>query len=406
VRRYWEREIVSLFPLPSENSHEILHGVRYFVAEAVGRSDSTPDSTWVSVDSLDLKSFADASDYAALRSSLARCCSDLRHPEPGPFAKLGWLSKVRSWIAQAIGPSGLRLLGPFRQLNASPSFSLIRFETNGPAVWFKAVGEPNVHEYRIITLLTKLRPNGFPTILASRDDWCGWLMEEAKGAPPNEKTQEEAWRRVAFSLARLQGETRKYADELCAAGCRDLRTPQLLTCMPQFLGLMISLMERQIVRSPAPLSPSQLDELEKKLVAGCQILGALPWPDSLGQSDFSLGNLLIGPDRIVFLDWAEAHVGCPVFTLEYLLALLQKQRSGQTSWQDSLRKVYSAYWQSVLPRTAVTEALRLGPLLAVYAYALALCTPGKRDRSQDPSFASYLRSLGRRMYREAQLLRL
>jgi len=34
VRRYWEREIVSCFP-PQRNSHEILHGVRYFVAEAL-----------------------------------------------------------------------------------------------------------------------------------------------------------------------------------------------------------------------------------------------------------------------------------------------------------------------------------------------------------------------------------
>src|SRR5258708_35170729 len=82
----------------------------------------------------------------------------------GPFAKPEWLRETCRWIAQQIEPLKIRLTGNFRQLSASSSFSLMRFETTGPAVWFKAVGKPNSHEFNIVSLLTTLLPEYLPRI--------------------------------------------------------------------------------------------------------------------------------------------------------------------------------------------------------------------------------------------------
>src|SRR5258708_25856356 len=82
----------------------------------------------------------------------------------GPFAKPEWLRETCRWIAQQIEPLKIRLTGNFRQLSASSSFRLMRYETTVPAVWFKAVGKPNSHEFNIVSLLTTLLPEYLPRI--------------------------------------------------------------------------------------------------------------------------------------------------------------------------------------------------------------------------------------------------
>jgi len=68
----------------------------------------------------------------------------LRHgKKPGPFGKAGWLRELFQWAEEQGDPLGIRLTGNFRQLNASPTFSLIRWKPTAIALWFKATGKPN-----------------------------------------------------------------------------------------------------------------------------------------------------------------------------------------------------------------------------------------------------------------------
>ena len=97
------------------------------------------------------------------------------------FHALGWFSELRNWIESVVEPIGLHVNGRFRQLNASPSFSLIRFETDGPALWFKAVGEPNQREFTITCPLAQLFPDYLPRMFW-RLDPIGMV-----GSPANRK---------------------------------------------------------------------------------------------------------------------------------------------------------------------------------------------------------------------------
>ena len=54
--------------------------------------------------------------------------------------------------------------------------------------------------------------------------------------------------------------------------------------------------------------------------------------------------------------------------------------------------------------TAIDDALSLTPLLAVFAYAAGSEVWRDEERMQDPATAGYLRSLARRMHREANSL--
>ena len=93
-------------------------------------------------------------------------------------------------------------------------------------------------------------------------------------------------------------------------------------------------------------------------------------PDTLGHSDFNPGNIIVGPERCTFLDWAEAYVGHPFLTFEYFLAHLRKDYPQLAPLESELRASYSRIWSSVASPEQIAQAYSFSPLVAVYAYAV------------------------------------
>jgi len=93
------------------------------------------------------------------------------------IVRLGWFDNVRVVEDSGSATQSPNSMGTFCQFNAGPSFSLIRFETNGPAIWFKAVGEPNLEKFPLhCTCATHSEVRS--VILATRRAWKGWLAPE------------------------------------------------------------------------------------------------------------------------------------------------------------------------------------------------------------------------------------
>jgi hypothetical protein len=401
VRREWGQEILCLFSPACRNGPAAPHGVRHYVAEALGPGHCTRHSNWVPVASLTEDSLYHADDYHALCGCLARCCSQHTGPKPGPFETLGWLSEARAWIATVLQPLGLQLRGTFRQLNASPTFSLIRFETNGPAVWFKAVGEPNAREFPISRYLARFFPDFVPRILAVREDWSAWLTLDAHGTHPGQTPEIETWTTVATTLADLQMASIGSALHLIDAGCKDVRACTLRTLVDPFLQAMSGLMEQQTKLSPAPLSPSELTELGVQLKEALSSCESFELPNTLGHLDFNPGNILASPSGCVFLDWADACVGPPFCTVQYLLEHFRRSFGDRSPHEHNLVRASTERWQALFSPDEISQALAVAPLLAAFAFAAG------QDRWRDPQsvsrprVAAYFRSLTRRMKREA-----
>ena len=394
-------QVVCLFTpdIASAVSHG--NGIHYQVTEH-WRGNRKPQmpTQWVTLSALSQDSFIDQSDYSAIRQSLVECNAEARAPLAGPFARLGWFKELREWVDAAIEPRGLHINENFRQLNASPSFSLIRLETDGPAIWFKAVGEPNLREFPITLALAGLFPKYIPQVFAARPEWNGWLTPEVEGTNLGESQEITSWETAAVALAKLQIESISKCAPLLNSGAHDLGAAAMSKLVDPFLGVMGQLMEQQSKLTPRALSRKELAFLGEHIQNALCLLKTSDIPDSLGSLDLNPGNIIASKTACAFLDWAEAYVGHPFLTFAYLLEHFRRAVAADAKLEQQLIASYTAQWKQLLPPAAIADSLTVSPLLAVFAYASG-CGLCNQERLRDPENAGYLRGLTRRMNREA-----
>ena len=404
IRNEWGQEAICLLnpdvnaPVTAPNDHN------YQVMECSGPARPHPGAEWVPVPSLSERTFADPADQVAVQRSLAKCDKDAGAVALEPFARLGWFRELQGWIEEVIGPLGFHLAGSFSQLNASPSFSLVRFETNGPAVWFKAVGNPNLREFPITLALARLLPHYIPLILAARPQWNGWLALEVEGTNLGETQDAHHWNTAASTLAKLQIESIDRLRTLVDSGARDLKASALLKLVRPFLDVMGQLMEKQTKVPPPVLSRSELTVLREQIEEALSLRTDIRIPDALGHLDLNPGNVILSEGHSVFLDWAEAYVGSPFFSLQYLVEHFRRMVGVNVIAESGLTSAYAAEWQSLVSPENLVSALAFAPMLAVFAYATVSDTWSDEARLRDPKLAGYLRSLTRRIQREANRL--
>jgi hypothetical protein len=355
---------------------------------------------WRPLDGVTCSSMESAEDRAVMEKSIEELDFYLRERNRGPFSTPGWLQDLLEWAQQQLDPLGLRLTGAFTQLNASPVFSLIRLETDGSAVWFKAVAGPNCRELPVTSCIARLFPEFVPELLGVRTDWNGWLTRDVPGRTLDHGTELPSWLEAAGDLARLQVASIGKQVELLEAGCEDLRLPGLIEEVGPWIECMRELMAGQRKQTPARLTNCELTLIGDYLKQACALLAGFGFPDTLGHLDLNPGNILVSPKRSVFLDWAEGCVTSPLLSFEYFHEHFQHNCSNNTQATEALAAAYGRPWQPLFSWNVFKKAMVLSPLVAIFAYAVGNYTLRSTESPLQPSVAGYLRSLARRMHRE------
>jgi hypothetical protein len=401
VRKDYGLETYCLSSKTLPPSPEFPSPVRYALLEALAQdNEASPATTWISSAIAASETPLARADRAAILSSLEDLNRSIREPMGGPFARPGWINELFDWVQSQIEPLGLRLTGRFRQLNASPTFSLVRIETAGPAVWFKATGEPNRHELPITVALHRLFPTSVPRILGIHPSWNGWLSEEAPGRTLD-PTDVRASIHAARALAEVEIASVAQTQSLLEAGCKDLRLPQLTSQIEPFLDRVSELMALQTSEPPQTLADPELGFLHDCLKGALSEFEQDPIPSTLGHLDPNPGNILVSSTGCRFLDWAEACVTHPFFTFEYLREHARRSLPEPDTTNDDLVAAYLGPWQSLFSPETLAQAMAYSPLLAVYTYAVAGKKWSSPETLRNPALGGYFRSLARRAYREA-----
>jgi phosphotransferase family enzyme len=348
-------------------------------------------------------SFRFPADYAAVRQVMGEKGKETADTARGPFSDNGSFRRISSWVEQQLNQVGLHWDGSFRQLHSDASFALIRFSTNQGAFWFKAVGEPNLREFPVTIALAERFRRHIPRLLAVCPEWNAWLSPEAEGQELSLSTTPAAWHQVAESLAELQVASIGHVPEILTAGAHDVRSDQLVELADSFFCAMEETMEAQTRTGPQKLSRQAIRKVRNRVKEVLRQLDDTGIPDSLNHLDLNPGNVFTTESRAAFLDWAEAGIGNPFLSFEYLRQHFLRRFPRAEDADRQLSDCYQKPWAQFLPDTAVGKALLLIPLVAVFAYASRLPW-NDASLSRTSHFAGYLRSMVRRMHHESELL--
>lgn len=400
VKEDWGCDAICLFTpnLSSEDGNS--NGKHYEVLECWHDGGRKDETVWKPIRCLTADCFQSEAEFLAFEQCMHQLEGYESDPS-SPFARRGWLTALRDWSANVIQSPGLELTGPLRQYNAGPAFNLIRLETTGPAVWFKAVGEPNLREFPITMKLAELFPMFMPEVLATKPGWIGWLSREVDGKNLGETKDLALWEQTAADLARFQIQSIPESESILHLGAHDLRFNALLSAIEPFFDVVGRLMDEQPKAPPVILSRAELSLLRVLVDDALTLLADLRIPNTLGHLDLNPGNILVSAHGGIFLDWAEAYVGFPLFSLEYLLEHFRRQDEIGADHHSRIVGAYTTPWRQALSNDRITDALTLAPLAAVFAYAVGTNAWKEEAKLRDPKFAGYVRSLARRMNREA-----
>ena len=400
IRERWNVVGFSLFPLTlPQNSVP-----RFYVVEAL-EHDAPPEATrWLNSNQAALSSFCERSDFEAIQTLNQQLSASTQHGRPGPFAKPGWLGACRQWMAECLKSIPLQLTGGFVQCNASPTFSLIRFETNEKAVWFKAVGPPNTREYDLTLFLSARLPEFLPEILAAKPEWNAWLALEADGSTLSQTSQLADWIQSVRALASLQRASETLATEFLDRHARDVRPNMLVAAVPPYIRLISELMARQVELHPPRLVESEIQQLKCDLLDAINRMTEDNTPDAVLHLDLNPDNVVVCAGRTCFLDWAEGSVGNPWLSFAYFIEHFRRHFLDAERAIPVLTLEYLKAWQPDLPLEPAQVALANVALVALFAYAIS-CGLDLQTIQPNRSLAGYHRSLARRMKRYAEKIR-
>jgi phosphotransferase family enzyme len=402
VERRFGLRVISLYEIHPD-SPALPAGVFYHAVLSVQSSEPIRNgTTWMPIGSLSANSFRCEEDFVAVDRFRSLCVKANVDPSPDPFLRLTWFAEVTDWVSESLGPYQRCLTGPFQQLNACSTFSLLRFETSGAAVWFKAVGEPNTREYPITLALAHTCPEFISKVLATRSDWNAWLAEEAAGTSLLSDTHLPRWDYAAESLANLQVQTIPFAKELSRAGARDFGCRYLGSCVQPFVEFLESNAQTSSGGRGPQLPVPELHELRVVLHDVLATLDELCLPESVGHMDLNPQNIICSDRECVFLDWAEAFIGCPLFSFEYLLQHFRRAFPSQPTMERKFQEAYAAPWRASISSENLALAVLLSPLAALFAYATTVQRYLETQESPSSLQWEYFLRLVRKMRRMSQ----
>jgi hypothetical protein len=241
------------------------------------------------------------------------------------------LDEATSWVRSSL-PSA----GPLELFQTEPWAAVFRVRSAPEMAWFKACAPHQAFEVALTASLST-RWSAVTEVLAHDVDRRWLLMADAGqplrtlGSPP------ERWQELLPTYAELQiGETAR-AEEHLSRGVPDLSVSRLPA------------LYEELVRAELPLDPAEstaLEALRPRFSAMCDELESAGIAATVQHDDLHMNNVYVKGNMLRVLDWGDASVAHPFFSLfETFRFLLELNRlRPDDPWFARLRDAYLEPW--------------------------------------------------------------
>jgi hypothetical protein len=235
-------------------------------------------------------------------------------------------------------------------------------------IFFKAVSPVHPHEPALLGALARWSQAQIPQLLAV-DKQRGWILMRDAGQRLREMIRPgkgmQPWLWVLPRYAELQIELSGRASDLLSLGVPDRRLSVLPT---RYEPLLADVEVLRIGQTPG-LTRAQYERL---LVLGPRVaelserLAEHHIPETLNHGDLNDGNVFAGGECPVFIDWGDACVSHPFYSLRTVLvsAEISLRLEENSPKLYPLRDAYLEPWTRFEPRADLLEALDLSSRLA------------------------------------------
>jgi hypothetical protein len=219
-----------------------------------------------------------------------------------------WLAEVDAWVDAQLAGRGSRRSGPSEQSHVTVWSTVLRVPTTDGDVWFKANDVSMRHEGALVELLAEECPVLVAAPLATDHD-RGWLLspdagESLRSVSPRVGTLDH-WLTLLPAYAEAQLRMVPHVDRLIALGVPDRR----LAALPTAYARLVEEVDA------APRFREAVGLVEDL----CERLAAFEIDETLNHDDLHDGQVHLRDGQLRILDWGDACVSHPFFTLSVTL---------------------------------------------------------------------------------------
>jgi Phosphotransferase enzyme family len=249
--------------------------------------------------------------------------------------------KPVEWIRGRVTPTG-----PVEVVHERPWSTVMRVPVAGGAVWFKACGSVQRFEPRLTAALASR--SDLPPRVVAVDEERAWLLLEDAGSPLMAFDDRlDTWLAVLPLYAELQRRETAHVEEHLAGGVPDLRLETLAERYE-----LLAARDLPLARELRAFAP-RFDELRRELA----VRGV---PPSIQHDDLHSANVYSHEGSLAVLDWGDASIGHPYFSL---VATLHNEADHAPF--SRLRDAYLEPWGGDV------ETFELALEVGWFAYAIA-----------------------------------
>jgi hypothetical protein len=219
--------------------------------------------------------------------------------DEGRWREPDFLKRACAWIDERVERTG-----EVEQPHVRAWATVLRVPTADGDVWFKANDASLRHEVAVVERISARRPDVVPPLLGS-DAGNGWLLMADAGETLRAVTARERsldrWLDVLPRYASVQCDLAGDVEALLAAGVPDMR---LATLPAAYLELVDEVGAEPRFRDAVPV-----------VEALCAELDGYGIPELLQHDDLHDGQVFVKDGRHLILDWGDACVSHPFFTM-------------------------------------------------------------------------------------------
>jgi hypothetical protein len=337
---------------------------RYYAMESHSPEWTPPDGMeWIAHEQLNEVTLEQPEQRVIIEEWIT--WSEHDQPQRADWYQPGWFGAASAWMKGRLQEQGMDAIGPVEQLRAWERSAILRAGTNQGQVYFKALPPIFRHEHGLTLWLGRLFPQNVATVLAFNPARRWMLMADHGSQTLDALPEIERWEAALRRFAEIQRGVVARTKELTELGVPDRRLYWLESHMDSLLNLGAEQLSGDVLK----LTEDEVQRLRERIPKFKQICTELVRygiPASLEHGDFWAGQVIVQDDRYVFIDWSDASVSHPFFSLLFL----HDDDAPLPDVVERLRNAYLEPWRAYEPMDKLIEAYELARQIAPLHYAL------------------------------------